>query len=106
MNYTNLKGIFELGRPIIEDSKNPYLHMAYKYNKQNYRLISSGELFVRGKHLYIPEFIIAFMSYHTEALMIANIIDDKVISIIFRSISGEKEFVKLRNYKRNILWIR
>lgn len=104
MNYTNLKGIFELGRLITEDSKNPYLHLAYKYKKDNYRIITSGELFVRGKGLYIPDFIKAFMSYNNEALMIANIIDGKVISILFRSLGANKEFAKLRNYKSYILW--
>ena len=105
MNYTNLRGIFELGRPVTEDSKNPYLHLAYKYKKNNYRIITSGELFIKGKGLYIPDFIMAFMSYNNEALMIANIIDGKVISILFRSLGPNKEFAKLRNYKSYILWI-
>ena len=56
MNYSNLKAIFDLGRPIIEDSKFSYIHFAYKYNKQNYRLITSGELFVRGRSLDIPQY--------------------------------------------------
>ena len=99
MNYTNLKGIFELGRLITEDSKNPYLHLAYKYKKTNYRVITSGELFVRGKGLYIPDFITAFMSYNNEALMIANIIEEKVISILFRSLGPNKEFAKLGTTK-------
>lgn len=99
MNYSNLKAIFELGRPITEDSKNPYLHFGYKYNKQNYRLISSGELFIRGKNLIIPQYLAQYMSFHNEALMIANIIEDKVISIVFRSLSTIKEFMKVGTTK-------
>lgn len=95
MNYDNLKAIFNLGRPITEDSKFPYIHLAYKYNKQNYRLISSGELFIRGKHLDIPTYLYQYMSYHNEAVMIANIICDKVVSLVFRSINTNKEFMKV-----------
>lgn len=99
MNYDNLKAIFNLGRPITEDSKFPYIHLAYKYNKQNYRLISSGELFIRGKHLDIPTYLYQYMSYHNEAVMIANIICDKVISLVFRSINTNKEFMKVGTTK-------
>lgn len=95
MNYDNLRAIFNLGRPITEDSKFPYIHLAYKYNKQNYRLISSGELFIRGKHLDIPTYLYQYMSYHNEAVMIANIICDKVVSLVFRSINTNKEFMKV-----------
>ena len=99
MNYTNLKAIFELGRPITEDSDNPYIHFGYKYKKQNYRLITSGELFIRGKNLIIPSYLTQYMSFHNEALMIANFIEDKVISIVFRSLSTIKEFMKVGTTK-------
>lgn len=99
MNYTNLKAIFELGRPITTDNNFPYLHFAYKYNKQNYRLISSGELFVRGRNLDIPSYIFEFLSYNEEVLMIANIVSDKVLSIVFRTIRGKKEFMKVGTTK-------
>lgn len=99
MNYDNLKAVFNLGRPIMEDSKFPYIHYAYKYKPDNYRLITSGELFVRGRNLQIPQYLVQFMSYHEEALMMANIIADKVINIIFRSITTNKEFMKVGNMK-------
>lgn len=99
MNYDNLKGIFNLGRPIIEDSSFSYIHFAFKYKKDNYRLISSGELYVRGRNLDIPQYVFQFMSFHNEALMIANIIDNKVISIVFRSTDKNKEFLKLGTTK-------
>ena len=99
MNYDNLKAIFNLGRTIDKDSSNPYIHLAYKLKKSNYRLISSGELFVRGRHLDIPQFLAQFMSFHNEALMIANMIEDKVISIVFRSMGPVKEFMKIGTTK-------
>lgn len=99
MDYTNLKKIFELGRPIIEDSKNSYIHFGYKNNKINYRLITSGEIYVRGKTLDIPQYVYQFMSFHQEAIMIANIIKNKVINIVFRSTDRNKEFLKVGTTK-------
>jgi len=99
MNYDNLKAIFNLGRPITEDSKFSYIHYAYKYKPDNYRLITSGELFIRGKNLEIPQYLVQFMSYHGQAVMIANIIADKVINIVFRSINTNKEFMKVGSMK-------
>ncbi len=99
MNYDNLKAIFNLGRPIIEDSKFSYIHYAYKYKPDNYRLITSGELFIRGRNLQIPQYLVQFMSFHGEAIMMANIIANKVINIVFRSINTNKEFMKVGNMK-------
>lgn len=101
MNYNNLKAIFELGRPITEDNKFPYIHMAYKYNKQNYRLITSGELYIKGKErqLDIPYYVTQFMSFHNEAVMIANIVHNKILSIVFRSTDINKEFIKVGTTK-------
>lgn len=99
MNYTNLRKIFELGRPITEDNTFPYIHFAYKYKKSNYRIITSGELLVRGINLDIPQFVIQFITFHNEAIMIANIVADKVLSIVFRSTDQNKEFMKLGTTK-------
>ena len=99
MNYDNLKAIFDLGRPITKDDKFPYIHLAYKNNLDNYRLITSGELFVRGRGLEIPQYLVQYMSFHNEALMMANIISDKIINITFRSINTNKEFMKVGNMK-------
>lgn len=99
MNYTNLKKLFNLGRLIDTDDTFPYKHFAFKHNKSNYRLITSGELFIRGKDLDIPNFVYQFMNFHSEAIMIANIIHNKVISIVFRSTDKNKEFIKLGTTK-------
>lgn len=105
MNYDNLKDIFNLGRPVLEDSDNPYIHFAYKYKKQNYRLITSGELYVRGRNLDIPQYVLQFMSFHDSAVMIANIIEGKVISIVFRSLDHNKEFIKVGSTKSSFYGI-
>lgn len=99
MNYTNLRKIFELGRPITEDNNFPYIHFAYKYKKANYRIITSGELLIRGRNLDIPQFVVEFITFHNEAIMIANIVADKVLSIVFRSTDQNKEFMKLGTTK-------
>ena len=99
MNYTNLRKIFELGRPITEDNNFPYIHFAYKYKKDNYRIITSGELLIRGRNLDIPQFVVEFITFHNEAIMIANIVANKVLSIVFRSTDQNKEFMKLGTTK-------
>ena len=99
MNYTNLRKIFELGRPITEDNNFPYIHFAYKYKKANYRIITSGELLIRGRNLDIPQFVVEFITFHNEAIMIANIVANKVLSIVFRSTDRNKEFMKLGTTK-------
>lgn len=99
MNYTNLRKIFELGRPITEDNNFPYIHFAYKYKKANYRIITSGELLIRGRNLDIPQFVVEFITFHNEAIMIANIVANKVLSIVFRSTDQNKEFMKLGTTK-------
>jgi hypothetical protein len=99
MNYSNLKRIFELGRLINKDDNFPYKHLAYKHKFDNYRFITSGELFIRGKNLEIPQYVAQFMNFHNEAVMIANIIEDRVISITFRSTDHIKEFIKLGTTK-------
>lgn len=90
-----LTKLFNIGRPIIQDSTNPYLHIAYKYKLRNYRLITDGEMLIRGKDLDIPEYVKLFINSNHEALMIANIIQGKVVNIVFRTILGDKQFIKL-----------
>lgn len=104
MNIKELTKLFEIGRPINKlDKTNKYLYFAYKYKFNNYRLISSGELLIRGKDLNIPDYVKQFISIHKEALMIANIFNEQVVSIIFRTIKGDKEFIKL-GYSKSLFY--
>ena len=96
---SELDRVFELGRPITEYSKMPYLYLAYKYNLTNYRLISSGELLIKGKDIPIPHYVKVFLQHHQEALMIANMINGVVTSLVFRSVNTHKEFAKWGNTK-------
>ena len=96
---TDLDRVFNLGRPITEYSKMPYLYLVYKYKISNYRLITSGELLIKGKDIAIPHYIKIFLQHHQEAVMIANMINGLVTSLTFRSINTHKEFAKWGNTK-------
>ena len=96
-NFENLNSIFNLGRCITVGSNNKYIDFAFKYNLPNYRLISSGELLINGINhgVVIPHYMKEYISYHSEAIMIANILDNKVASLTLRSINTKKEFMKI-----------
>lgn len=100
-----MQEVFELGRLITEDSNNKYLHLAYKNKYKHYRLITSGELFIKGKNLDIPEFVRAFIYNNNQVLMMANIISGKVIGITFRTIEGPKDFLTWGSNKGNFYGI-
>lgn len=96
-NFENLKRIFELGRPITQDDSNKYVKFAFRYKLDNYRLISSGELLIKGNQqgLHVPQYMKEFINFHGEAVMIANKINDKVVALVLRSIHTKKEFMKI-----------
>lgn len=96
-----MQEVFELGRLITEDSKNKYLHLAYKNKFKHYRLITSGEILIKGKNINIPEFVKAFIQNNNQVLMMANIISGKVVGLTFRTIEGPKDFLTWGNNKGN-----
>lgn len=96
-----MQEVFELGRLITEDSSNKYLHLAYKCKLQHYRLLTSGELLIKGRNLDVPEFVKAFIQNNSEVLMMANIIAGKVVGITFRTVKGPKDFLTWGNNKGN-----
>lgn len=96
-----MQEVFELGRLITEDSSNKYLHLAYKNKYKHYRLITSGEIIIKGKNLDIPEFVKAFIQNNNQVLMMANIISGKVVGLTFRTIEGPKDFLTWGNNKGN-----
>ena len=59
--------IFDLARPITQ-SRNKYEWFATQYGLKNYRLITSGELLVRGKGLDIPIFVKEFVKNNNEVI--------------------------------------
>ena len=77
-----MQDLFNIGRLITEDSNNPYLHLAYKNKYKHYRLISSGEIFIRGKNMDIPEFVKSFVYNNNQVLMMANIILSKYYKLL------------------------
>lgn len=60
-------------------------------------------LLLDGANLEIPDFMREFLRFHGEALMIANIVSNKIISITLRSMSLKKEFSKI-GYSKNMLY--
>ena len=83
--------IFRIARPIT-DTRNKYEWFAKTYNLRNYKVITSGELLVRGKYLEIPTYVKEFVRNNNEVLLIANMIEDEVSGFILRGIE-EKSFV-------------
>lgn len=96
-----MQELFELGRMIDKDSTNKYLHLAYKNKYKHYRLITSGEILIKGRNLDIPEFVKSFIQNNNNVLMMANIISGKVVGLTFRTIEGPKDFLTWGNNKGN-----
>lgn len=96
-----MQELFELGRLVTKDSVNKYLHLAYINHFKHYRLISSGEVLIKGKNLDIPEFVKAFIHNNNQVLMMANIISGKVVGLTFRTVEGPKDFLTWGNNKGN-----
>lgn len=89
---SNVKtNIFNLARP-IDKTRNKYEWFAKMYSLNNYRVITSGELLIRGKDLNIPTYIKEFVKNNNEVLLLANYVGDEVSGIIYRGIE-EKSFI-------------
>ena len=83
--------IFDLERPVTQ-SRNKYEWFATHYGLKNYRLITSGELLVRGKGLDIPIFVKEFVKNNNEVMLLANMVGNEVSSIVYRGVY-EKSFI-------------
>lgn len=83
--------IFDLARPITQN-RNKYEWFATHYGLKNYRLITSGELLVRGKGLDIPIFVKEFVKNNNEVMLLANMVGSEVSSIVYRGVY-EKSFI-------------
>ena len=83
--------LYDIARPIENDTRNKYLYFASNYNKTNYRIITNAELAVRGKDLEIPMYVKNFIKENSEVIMLCNNIKANTNGILFRSVYG-KEF--------------
>lgn len=83
--------LFNIARP-VDQVRNKYEWFANKYKVDNYKVITSGELLIRGKTLDIPNYIKEFIKDNEEVLLLANYIGDEVSGIVFRGIK-EKAFI-------------
>lgn len=89
---SNVKSdLFKIARPITTD-ENKYTYISSNYHLSNYRLISSGEVAVRGRNLDLPYYVREFIKDHDEVLMICNVLEDEVSGIVFRGLK-EKAFI-------------
>lgn len=91
--------LYRLARPITKQD-NKYMYIASKYNLSNYRIISSGEVNIRGKDLDLPFYVREFVRQQGEVIMMCNIIGSEVSGIIFRGIH-EKIFTNFGLGKGN-----
>ena len=95
--------LYQIARP-IKTSNTKYEYIASHYNLSNYRVISSGEINIRGKDLELPFYVREFVRQHGEVVMMCNIINTEVSGIIFRALE-EKVFTNYGLGKGNFYGI-
>ena len=101
---SNVKtSIFNIARP-VDKVRNKYEWFASKYKLNNYRVITSGELNIRGKSLEIPSYLRTFIRDNGEVLLLANRVRGEVSSIVFRGIK-DKTFMNYGFGKGNLYGI-
>lgn len=95
--------LYQIARPIKTD-KTKYEYIASHYSLPNYRIISSGEMNIRGKDLDLPYYVREFVRQHNEVIMMCNVINKEVSGIIFRALD-EKVFTNYGLGKGNFYGI-
>ncbi len=83
--------LFNIARK-IETNKSKYEYIASGLGQLNYRIITDGEINIRGKDIEIPAFVRSFINAHREAILIANVIRGKVVGMLIRA-TDEKAFI-------------
>lgn len=86
----------------ITTNENKYMYIASRYGLHNYRVITSGELNIRGKDIELPIYVREFVKEHNEVLIINNMYRDNVEGIIMRGIK-EKAFANY-GFKKGSLY--
>ena len=89
---------------IIKTNKTKYESIASQDMFPNYRVISSGEVNIRGKDLSLPTYVRDFVSEHNEVILICNIINTEVSGMILRALD-EKAFINYGMGQGNIYGI-
>ena len=83
--------LFNIARK-IETKRSKYEYMASGLGQLNYRIITDGELNIRGKDIDLPTYVRSFINAHKEVIIIANVIRGRVLGMLLRSV-GEKAFM-------------
>lgn len=92
--------LYRLARK-IDTTNSKYECIASQYGLPNYKVISSGEVNIRGKDLDLPYYVRDFIKDHNEVILICNMILDEVSGIIFRALD-EKAFINYGMGKGNL----
>lgn len=83
--------LFNIARK-INTNRSKYEYIASGLGQLNYRIITDGELNIRGKDIEIPSYIRSFINAHGEAIIIANVIRGRVVGMLLRA-TDEKAFL-------------
>lgn len=83
--------LFNIARKIDTD-RSKYEYIGSKVGLPNYRIITDGEVNIRGKDLDIPLPLRQFININKEVILIANMIKGNVMGILLRS-TKEKSFM-------------
>ena len=95
------QNLFDIARRIDTD-RSKYEFIASKVGLPNYKIITDGEVNIRGKDLDIPIPIRQFINMNKEVIIIANMIKGRVMGILLRS-TKEKSFM-LYGMKKGALY--
>ncbi len=83
--------LFNIARKITT-SRSKYEYIASGLNQNNYRIITDGEVNIKGKDIDLPTWVRSFVAAHKEVILIANIIRGKVCGMLLRA-TDDKAFM-------------
>lgn len=95
-NISNLLDqIYSLGISGISNlnENNKYVYYM-KNNKSNYRYILANKLLMTMSNK-LPTYLIEYLQYSGDSIMLPNIINNRLYAITFRNITGTKQFIKI-----------
>jgi hypothetical protein len=83
--------LFDIARK-IKTNNSKYEFMGSFLDLPNYRIITDGEVQVKGRDIDLPHYVKAFIAANKEVILIANIIKGKVCGMVLRG-TKEKNFL-------------